>query len=213
MHADTILDALRSRGWTASTVWATAVDLVPVEPDGLFKCVDGRPSDHPAMRGPKALGGVYAVASLRGWTTLEGLREAVELVRDAGYVPSVHGDDHADPAPMGCGYFKLWSQGRLDGVEPPEFGATEGREAVLGAGGVYEELRGEHREREVLINLVPDTTLEPREDQRFVVDAWVVDRLGLDVARYLGLAAQTVELLGGPRVARVIVKGETAPLV
>jgi len=206
MTPEDIVAVLESRGWTATIESAADVaDLVDVDDDGLMKCVDGRLSDHPGMRGPKTLGGIYAIASLRGETSLDALTAIVEEVREAGHVPSVHGDDHASPPPMGCGYFKLWVTGQLDGLELPEYTAEEGQAAVLDAGGVYEELQGGHAESEVVINLVPDTTLEPQEDQRFVVDGWAAGSFGLDVGRYLGLAAQTVELLNGPLVARIIV--------
>jgi len=206
MTAEDIKGALISRGWQASIVSADQVDdLVDVTPEGILKCVDGRLSDHAAMNGPKALGGIYAIASLRGVRDLAGLGDIVREVVDKGHMPSVHGDDHADPAPMGCGYFKLWVTGQLDGLEPPEYTAVEGRAAVIGAGGVYEELEGGHAESEVVINLVPGKTLEPKTDQRFVVDGWVTATFELDVPRYLTLAAQTVELLNGPRVARIIV--------
>ncbi len=206
MTPNDIKNALESRGWTASIVSASEVpDLVDVGPEGLMKCVDGRLSDHPGMDGPKTLGGIYAIASLRGVTDLDGLRGIVDEVRNAGHVPSVHGDDHAHPAPMGCGYFKLWVTGQLDGLDLPEYTAVEGQQAVLDAGGVYEELAGGHAETEVVINLVEGTTLEPQEHQRFVVDGWVTGTFGLDVPQYLTLAAQTVELLNGPLVARIVV--------
>jgi hypothetical protein len=206
MSPEEIKAGLNSRGWEANIVTSEHVDdLVDVTPEGLMKCVDGRLSDHPAMNGPKTLGGVYAIATLRGVRDLAGLGEIVREVMDAGHTPSVHGDDHADPPPMGCGYFKLWSTGKLDGLEPPLYSAREGRAAVIGAGGVYEELVGGHAETEVVINLVPGKTLEPKTDQRFVVDGWVAATFDLDVGRYLTLAAQTVELLNGPLVARIVV--------
>ncbi len=206
MTAESIVEVLESRGWEAAVVQRADVpDLVDVEEGALLKCVDGRLSDHPEMRGPKALGGVYAIASLRGVRDLDGLRSIAAEVREAGYTPSVHGDELATPSPMGCGYFKLWQSGALEALEAPAFSAEQGRDAVVEAGGVYETLAGEHAETEVVINLVPGTTLEPREDQRFVVDAWVAAEFDLDVGRYLGLAAQTVELLEGPKRARIVV--------
>jgi len=206
MSPDEMVRALESRGWQVEVVEAGRIaDLVEVDGAGLMKCVDGRRSDHPGMRGPKTLGGIYAIASLRGITDLVGLARVVTEVREAGYQPSVHGDEHAVPGSMGCGYFKLWRTGALDGLEPPAYSSEEGRAAVLEAGGVYETLSGAHSEAEVLINLVPDTTLEPKTEQRFVVDGWVLASFDLDVATYLGLAAQTVELLGGPKIARIIV--------
>ena len=204
MTPEDIVSALQGRGWEASVVSASEVNLVDVGPEGLLKCVDGRMSDHLGMNGPKALGGIYAIASLRGVRDLDGLRAIVQEVKDAGYVPSVHGDDHADPAPMGCGYFKLWSTGKLPGFEPPNYDSEQGKAAALEAGGVYEQLTGAHAETEVLINLVPKKTLEPQADQRFVVDAWILGEFGIDAGAYLVKAAETVELLGGPKKARII---------
>ncbi len=207
MTPDEILHALESRGWEVEVVEQGRVaDLVDVDAEGLMKCVDGRPSDHRGMRGPKALGGIYAIASLRGINTLEGLTKVVAEVREAGYLPSVHGDGHAHPGSMGCGYFKLWASNALDGLEPPTYTSEEGRAAVIEAGGVYETLAGAHSESIVMVNLVPNTTLEPKaHDQRFVVDGWVAATFDLHVPSYLTLAAQTVELLGGPKIARIIV--------
>ena len=201
-----IVEVLKSRGWTAEIVSKSDVDdLVEVNDEGLFKCVDGRCSDHAGMQGPKVLGGVYGVAATRGVLDLAGLSNIVAEVAEAGYVPSVHGDEHADPAPMGCGFFKLWSQGELPGLEPPAYDSVNGKTQVVDAGGVYETLEGSHSESKVMINLVPKTTLVPKPEQRFVVDAWVTAEFGLDVPTYLTLAVETVERLNGPLVAQLIV--------
>ena len=206
MTPQQIVDVLESRGWTAEIIDRSQVDdLVEVNSDGLFKCVDGRLSDHDGMRGPKVLGGVYGIAATRQVMDLDGLTAIVDEVAAAGYVPSVHGDDHAHPAPMGCGFFKLWSLGQLPGLEAPNYNSEEGQSQVLGAGGVYETLEGSHSESKVLINLVSKTTLEPKTDQRFVVDAWITGEFDLDVPTYLTLAVETVERLNGPRVAQLIV--------
>ena len=76
---------------------------------------------------------------------------------------------------------------------------------MLGAGGVYEALAGDHSESKVMINLVPKTTLEPKEDQRCVFDAWITGEFNLDVPTYLTLAVETVERLNGPKVAQIVV--------
>ena len=108
MTPEQIVVVLQSRGWTAEIVNKDDVDdLVAVNSDGLFKCVDGRLSDHDGMQGPKVLGGVYGIAATRKVKDLEGLSAIVSEVAAAGYVPSCHGDEHAHPAPMGCGFFKL----------------------------------------------------------------------------------------------------------
>ena len=206
MTPNQIVEVLESRGWTAEIVEEAQVDdLVDVDSEGLFKCVDGRLSDHEGMRGPKVLGGVYGIAATRRVSDLEGLSEIVGEVADAGYVPSVHGDDHAHPAPMGCGFFKLWSLGQLPDLEPPNYDSEQGQAQVLNVGGVYETLEGSHSESKVMINLVPKTTLVPKTDQRFVVDAWITGEFNLDVPTYLTLAVETVERLNGPKVAQIIV--------
>jgi hypothetical protein len=201
-----IVEVLESRGWTAEIISKSQVDdLVEVNAEGLFKCVDGRLSDHDGMHGPKVLGGVYGIAATRGVLDLDGLSDIVSEVADAGYVPSVHGDDHAHPAPMGCGFFKLWSQGQLPYLLPPNYDSEQGQAHVLSVGGVYETLEGSHSESKVLINLVPNTTLVPKTEQRFVVDAWITGEFDLDVPTYLTLAVETVERLNGPKVAQIIV--------
>ena len=206
MTPEQIVDVLQSRGWTAEIVNKDDVeDLVAVNSDGLFKCVDGRLSDHDGMQGPKVLGGVYGIAATRKVTDLEGLSAIVSEVAAAGYVPSCHGDEHAHPAPMGCGFFKLWSLGQLPGLDAPVYDSEAGKAQVEDAGGVYETLEGSHSESKVMINLVPKTTLVPKEDQRFVVDAWITGEFDLDVPTYLTLAVETVERLNGPKVAQLIV--------
>ena len=92
------------------------------------------------------------------------------------------------------------------GYPRPEFDADQGAKAVKNAGGVIEMHHGKHAEKVVYINLCPNTTIEPNENnQRFVVDAWVGGKFNLDIPRFLVSAAATVEMLGGPKVARIIV--------
>ena len=90
-------------------------------------------------------------------------------------------------------------------MEAPNFGSEEGQSKALSAGGLYETLEGSHSESKVMINLIPQTTLEPKEEQRFVVDAWITGEFDLDVPTYLTLAVETVERLNGPKVAQIIV--------
>jgi hypothetical protein len=177
-----------------------------------MKCVDGRASDQAhegAMSGPKMLGGIYAIASMRGVTKASGLAAIVEEVREHGYVPTVHGHINpktGKPDSMGCGYFKLWKKAKLAGLETPEFSGDEGQSAVTAADGTYEVLEGQHHEAQVVINLVAGKTLEPKpNDQRFVVDGWAIGEFGLDLLTYLTLAVSTVEQLSTTcRTARVI---------
>lgn len=208
MSAEDIKAILVDLGWEVEIISRSDVpDLGEAKEGGLLKCVDGRASDDERMYGPKMLGGLYAIASMRGVTKAEDLGAIVQEIKDAGFTPSVHGDDHATPpSPMGCGYFKLWTQGRLgDDVAKPEFSGEEGRDAVLAAGGSYEVLTGDHKEEFTLINLIDGTTRAPNDDQqRFVVDAWALGKFDLDAVRYVHLAAQTVKELGGALKAKII---------
>ena len=202
-----IVNVLQDRGWEASIVKASDVeDLIPVKSSGILKCVDGRGSNNTAMCGPKIPGGVYAIAHNRGVTTLDGLSNITKEVANNGHVPSVHGDDSADM--LGCGFFRLWVTGEFDsmGYPRPEYDADQGANAVKEAGGTIEMHHGKHTEKVVLINLVENKTCEPNEnDQRFIVDGWVAGKFGLDVPKFLVGAAATVEMLGGPKKATIIV--------
>lgn len=204
MDAETLKSVLESRGWRAE-IDDNPSDIVKVNRSGLFKCVDGRESDHTTrMRGPKALGGIYAIASMRDKRKLSHLKTIVAEVKKKGYVPSVHGDAHG---PVGCGYFKLWKTGQLPGVRPPAYDGPAGRAAVLDAGGKFEWLKGGHEEWYTIINLRPKTTFEPKpKDQRFVLDAWIASEFKLDIGRYATIAAETVERLRpAAMVAKIVV--------
>ena len=157
-----VVGVLQGRGWTAKIVKAadSPVPLVDVDPKGILKCVDGRGSDNKAMAGPKMPGGIYGIANTRGIKTTEELGAICKEVAEAGHVPSVHGDESGI---MGCGFCKLWvTDGFADaglGIEPPNFTAQEGADAVKAAGGVVENHYGAHAEKIVYINFVGDMTL------------------------------------------------------
>ena len=158
-------------------------------------------------------GGIYAIAHNRHATKLSDITSIAKEVASSGFVPSVHGDDSSDM--LGCGFFKLWITGRFDdmGYPRPEFDADQGAKAVKDAGGVIEMHRGKHTEKVVYINLCPNTTIEPDEnDQRFVVDAWIGGKFNLDIPKFLIGAAATVEMLGGPKIAKIIVPTPPKPL-
>ena len=201
-----IVGVLQARGWEATIAFSDFIlDLIPVSSKGILKCVDGRGSDNTRMAGPKMLGGIYAIANNRGVTSLAGLNGICQEVKAAGHVPSVHGDAGGM---MGCGFCKLWLQGKFEdlGCAKPDFDASQGANAVKEAGGVVEMHRGAHAEKVVYINFVPDMTLEPdHDDQRFIVDAWAAGKFNLDIPKYLVTAAATVERLGGPKKAVLII--------
>ncbi|MBO6939336.1 MAG: hypothetical protein JJ863_30480 [Deltaproteobacteria bacterium] len=183
---------LESRGWQAK-IDESPKDIVKIKSKHIMKCVDGRGSDQPDMQGPKTLGGVYAIASVRGVRTKAGLKKIVKEVQAKGYGASVHGDTCGT---MGCGYFKLWKTGQLPALTPPKYDGDDGRIAVLEEKGTYEWLVGGHEETHTIINFRKGWTFEPKpKAQRFVLDAWVADEFKLDLVRYLTLAAETVERL------------------
>jgi hypothetical protein len=203
-----IVYVLQGRGWDAEIVKAAdmATMMVDVDPSGILKCVDGRGSNNKKLGGPKMPGGIYAIAHNRHTTSIEGLKEIAKEVIAKGHVPSVHGDHTSDM--LGCGFFRLWLTGQFDdmGYPRPDFDADQGAAAVKDAGGVIEMHHGSHTEKVVLINLVENKTLEPDEDdQRFIVDGWAAGKFSLDVPNFLVAAAATVEMLGGPKKAKIIV--------
>ncbi len=204
MTPEELKTALEARGWKARIESAPPNDIVRIKKTGLFKCVDGRASEASTKQnGPKALGGIYALACLRGKLTEKSLAAIVDEVRKAGYVPSVHGDAHG---PTGCGFFKLWKTGQLPGRTPPSYDGMTGRRIVLDAKGEYEWLKGSHDESYTIINLRKNTTFEPVKKQRFVLDAWIAEQFKLNIADYATLAAVTVEKLRpAAMVARIVV--------
>ena len=144
-------------------------------------------------------GGIYAIAQNRGVTTIEGLKEIAKEVSDAGYAPSVASGDE--------GFFKVWLAGKKK--DRPEYHAYQGAAAIEEAGYFVEVHTGEHAEKMMVINLVEDKTLDPKEnDERFVVDVWAAGKFGLDLPKFVEATAKTVEAMGGPKKAKLIVPNE-----
>lgn len=195
-----IVNILEARNWQATIEIASSVrDIVPVEPTGILKCIDGRASNNKALKGPKMPGGIYSIAQNRGVTTIEGLKEIAKEVSDVGYAPSVASGDE--------GFFKVWLAGKKK--DRPEYHAYQGAAAIEEAGYFVEVHKGEHAEKMTVINLVEGKTLDPKEnDQRFVVDVWAAGKFGLDLPKFVEAAAKTVEAMGGPKKAKLIVPNE-----
>ncbi|MFH0942602.1 MAG: cadmium-containing carbonic anhydrase [Candidatus Beckwithbacteria bacterium] len=144
--------------------------LVAVEVDGLGLCVDGRTAGK-KLRGPKIQGGVLGVMALGiGRGDESAVREAIKIIKTAGFRPSVHGDEHHHEE--GCGFGRLWSEGKLDNLPRLEISLARVREIVLEEGGEYVVLLGDHREKKVVVNFVENMTLEP-DGSSFILDAWV----------------------------------------
>jgi len=134
--AEDIVEVPKGRGREAEIVKeSTMLALIRTSPTGLLKYVNGRPSDMSSMDGPNSLGGVYAITINRGITNIDGLNNFIEEFMAKSCGPSVHGDDHPHPSPVGYAFFKLWSLGKLEGVKPPNFDSQEELAAVLEANG------------------------------------------------------------------------------
>ena len=164
-----LIENLKANGWSVKEVKAEDASLVEVNKKGALHCVDGRKGDKSdeVMSGPKIQGGVLGVLALgmgkgEGDTINEDdVRKAVKVVRDAGFVPTNHGDDHKQES--GCGFGNLWQTSQLPGF--PELGVSleKAKEIVLEEGGDYIELVGAHEESVVKIHMVEGTTLVPDE--------------------------------------------------
>jgi hypothetical protein len=196
-----VSELLKQRGWEIRG--GNREGLVKVEAQGLVHCVDGRKGDkEDKMRGPKLQGGVLGVMALgvkRG--DKQGLREAVRVVKEKGYVPGIHGDQ--DHGGEGCGFGKLWSQGQLEDLPKLELTPEEMREVVEEMGGAYVELSGGHEEKLVRANLVKGMTLVPEGDS-FGLDVWAAEELGIDSFELVKNAVETVEKLNGPKIIEII---------
>jgi len=198
-----LVENLRANGWEIKL--GDKNKLVSVEQGSAVHCVDGRKGDKPdLMRGPKIQGGVLGVAALmfkdRKSVGEEELRAAVTKIKELGFLPGVHGDDHNNE--LGCGFGKLWRQGELSGLPRLDVNLEQARKVVEEQGGVYVELVGEHEEQVVRVNLMAGKTLVPEEDG-FKLDAWFAEKAGIDTIALLENAVETVEKLGGPKVIEI----------
>ncbi len=183
--------------------------LVPMANQPLLMCVDGRDDAEGvvvAQAGPKVQGGVYGIAALRAEAENAGIDDAallatVQMLVAKGLVPGVHGDGH-DPV-LGCGFLKLWSQGKLEGLPPLLVAPEVAARIITDNGGKLVPLQGEHTEHQVRVNTVKGTTLNP-DNTAFNLDLHVAPDFGIDPTRMLANAAQTVALLS-PQTRGIVV--------
>ena len=197
------LKVLHNRGWRLEVV-KDSKDLVRVPEGTLFgPCIDGRPvvDSGVVLNGFKIPGGVYLVmAAVVGRGDEQAVAEACDLIEKAGFVPTVHGDEEHKEG--GCGFARLLKERELPGLPKLEVDFKTVKEIVEGRGGVYVELKGNHSEQSLDVVLRRDSTLIPN-GEAFVLNPQAADILGMDRGRLVGITAQTIELLNGPRIARV----------
>lgn len=197
-----MFEGLQQVGWE---VKEGKIDkLVMVESRGLGPCVDGRkPKDLAIqLRGPKIQGGVLGVMALGvGRGDESAVREAVKIIKAAGFTPAIHGDGQHHES--GCGFGRLWREGKFKNFPKLEISLERVREIVEAEGGEYVELTGDHEEQQVRANFVENMTLEP-DGSSFILDAWSAEKFGIDQKRLLENAVETVTLLNGKKVLEVI---------
>lgn len=180
------------------------VELIEVSQKGAVHCVDGRLGDQSeeVMSGPKLQGGVLGVMALglnRGDES--AVKAAIKMIRAAGFMPSVHGDDHHGEA--GCGFGRLWREGKLNNLPELQVSLERVKEIVLSEGGIYVQLVGTHKERAVKVNMVENMTLIP-DGSSFILDAWIAKKLGVTEERLLENAIEVVKKLNGPKLFEII---------
>lgn len=130
--------------------------------------------------------------------TVEGAERAKKIVRDIGFIPGIHGDDHGE---LSCGFFTLWTEGRLTNVHPRLFNDNQISEILTEVQRIV--VPGKHEEQRLVINLVPGYTATPNT-QNFSIDSWLGQELGIPFETLLRVSAQTVELLSPVRTVRFI---------
>lgn len=190
---------LQQQGWEVKE--AKGDKLVEVQPNGLGPCVDGRKAKK-ALKGPKIQGGVLGVMALGvGRGDEAAVREAVKIIKAAGFTPAIHGDGQHHEA--GCGFGRLWREGKFNNFPKLEVNLERVREIVEAEGGEYVELIGDHEEQQVTANFVENMSLEP-DGSSFILDAWSAAKFGINQEKLLANAVEVITKLNGPKVLEII---------
>jgi hypothetical protein len=169
-------------------------------------CVDGRidSSKQDEFGGPKIQGGALGVAAMlarmenASSITAQHVEEACNRIKKAGYNSGVHDVSDRD---LHCGRMVVSEQ-----VGDLPWGITfdDSAKIITDHSGAHTHLDGQHGESIVNVNFVEGTTRIPDPDnQKFQLDAWFAQQIGLDLDLVLGDAVKTVELLDGPKIARI----------
>ena len=201
-----ILDLLVYKGWELRE--GDRRMLVPIRNGALVHCFDGRPATKDtdpdlliAIRVPGAMQGVAALSrKIRRRGSQESLfLQTCKVIRDAGYIPTAHGD--TKHGARGCGFVNLWRDGQFEGLhEMPILPEHVQELAANDPRLLYLTLTGEHREKEMEIVLRDGMTRVP-DGKAFQLTAWAGPSLGIDPYHMVFAAMDTVEKLNGPRKA------------
>lgn len=189
-------DQLQRRGWQTELMRVGNMDMHQVRRGDPVLCGDGRVQE----RGAKLIGGINFVAAAKTGGNDVGFREAARMINDEELVPGSHSD---------CGFHREWLFRRLvAALHPRAYPEGDLGRWVQGFmemhRGVHIKTRGVHQEKRWVVNPASGISPVPNLEQ-FIHDQGLAVRLGIDPARSLTLAAETIERLSSVRQAVILV--------
>ncbi len=191
----------------------TRSGLSKVVVDGYNHCGDGRGlagivQNKVKVLGPKVFGATIGLADIMAAderedrTSLHHLEKAIFRVKGFGFTPSYHNINKHE---VHCGQQAKMVNPGIKGLPPQEFTPLEAAERIRERGGDNINLKGEHEETELLFNLVESTTRVPdANNQRFCVDAWFLQRLGISSQVIVSSIVETASLLSRVNTVRIM---------
>jgi hypothetical protein len=199
-----VADVFIKRGWDVDIKTGRQPDQIDVDPQGLVECGDERKpvkalskkGDTTIKQGPKIFGAAYGTPQMEKSGNAQGFKAGLTAIKDTGFTPSVHGDDHGGIP--NCGQRTKWEKGVYPELPYLKISPQEGVELTLKAGGAYVELGGPHEGTDFNFNTVNYTTRKP-DGTTFQCDAWFLLLLGRSLTTTAENAAITVEALTGIR--------------
>lgn len=190
----------------------TKSGLSQVVVGGYNHCGDGRGISgfftNKQELGPKVFGATIGLADIMAAderddrTRIHHLEKAIFRVNGFGYASSYHNIDKHE---LHCGQQAKMASTGIKGIPPQEFTPLEAAKLIDERGGSQIKVHGEHKETELWINLVQATTRIPdAKDQRFCVDVWFLERLGISTATIVGSIVETARLLSDVNTVRIM---------
>lgn len=202
-YLPTVKMVLSDQGFDVSEQEVAAKDLTEVSHQALVSCMDDRreKGNDKSTQVKVGGGGLFIMGEITGGN-VDGMRGAQRFVNRDGYTLGLHGDD--DNGFHGCGWGKLWRDGKLAMHHPLEIDQEEIIKAMLDEQlGVYQEFVGSHQAEFLEINPFTRTTRQ-KTGRAVYLDLWYPLQLGMDQSRVLGLHAQAVKGLHLPTKARIL---------
>lgn len=190
----------------------TRSGLSRVVAGGFNHCGDGRGIvgifNSKQELGPKVFGATIGLADIMAadegddLTRLHHLEKAIYRVSGSGYKPSYHNIDKHE---IHCGQQAKMDSVGIKGIPPQEFTPLEAARLIDERGGSQIKVHGDHKETELWINLVHATTRVPdARKQRFCVDVWFLERLGISAETIVSSIVETASLLSNVNTVRIM---------